>query len=178
MARRTLLVAGAALALLTVPVTAHAAGSTADATFTARSGFYLTTDGTDAGVKTIAGHVKFSQAAASAPITATGHLTGLRARTTYVTVPYKDAECLPLAGVTAFPSGPFTSDANGTADFSVTVNPTALVPVGAFDVSQTASVSVRQVVVSSLNLGGLVGTPTVPNVAMPEACDRSPVVTS
>lgn len=175
--RSTLPALIAAAALLLTPGAAHAAApSTATATFRPGSGFYLSpAGGTDAGRATVSGQVTFTQAASRAPITAVGHLDGLAANTPYVVVPYKDAECLPLAGVSAFPSGSFTTDSTGAAHFSVTVNPTAIVPTGVFDVAQTKSVSVRQVVIVGTGIGGLIGVPTVPNVAMPEACDRKPV---
>ncbi|WP_375424047.1 hypothetical protein [uncultured Friedmanniella sp.] len=175
MFRSTTIVLSAVALTLALPLPAHAASSTATATFRGGSGNYLTTSGTDANLQ-VSGQVTLRQAAPSAAITASGSLTGLRANTTYVTVPYKDGVCLPAAGVSAFPSGSFTTDGTGSVVFTVSVNPTAISPAGVFDVAQTKSVSVRQVVLSPVNGGGVVGTPTVPNVAVPEACDRHPVV--
>lgn len=157
--------------------TAAASASTSKATFRGGSGFYLTSSGTD-GLSEVTGNVTFSQSASGAAISASGNLSGLKANTPYVTVPYKDPLCVPAVGLTAFPSKPFTTDANGKVSFSgVTVNPQAILPVGTFDVSQTHSVSVRQVILNSINLGGIIQIPTIPNGAAVETCDLHPVIT-
>ena len=152
--------------------------SAAEATATSRpgSGNYLTTSGTD-NLRQVGGSIKFTQSGPGAPINVSGQLTGLAPNNLYVAVPYKDAVCLPTPGVTAFPSGTFLTNAQGSASVSTTVNPAAFNPAGSFTVPETRSVSVRQALVTSIALPGIpVGTPTVPNGAAVEACDRAPVV--
>ncbi len=159
--------------------TASAAAARAVGTFRAGSGNFLTTTGTD-GLRQVGGTLTFTQIGANKAITVNGRLGGLAPRNLYVAVPYKDAVCAPTPGVTAFPSGTLYTDAQGKAVVAnVTVNPAAINPAGSFTVSETRSVSVRQAIVTSVALPGIpVGTPTVPNGAQPEACDRSPVVGS
>lgn len=166
-----------ALSLLALAPSAEAAAPVrATATFVGGSGSYLTGAGTD-GLRRVSGQVQLRQTKPGATITARGDLTGLAPTTTYVAVPYRDGFCTPVPGVTAYPSGPFTTDRAGRARFATKVNPRAVNPAGRFDVRDTRSVSVRQVVISSVALPGIpVGTPTVPNVAQPEACDKTPAV--
>lgn len=166
-----------ATTVLVVPAGA-ASASTSTARFRAGSGNYLTSSGTD-NLRQVSGSVKFSQTVPGAPISASGSLSGLQPNTGYVTVPYKDGACVPAAGVTAFPSAPFYTNATGQVTFSgVTVNPAAINPLGSFNVNQTKSVSVRQLVVSSVTIPGVISTPNVPNVGAVEACDRAPVTSS
>lgn len=165
-----------AAALLATPVAA-ASASTSTARFRAGSGNYLTTSGTD-NLRQVSGSVTFRQTVPGAPISASGSLSGLQPNTGYVTVPYKDGACIPAAGVTAFPSAPFYTNATGQVAFSgVTVNPAAINPLGSFNVNQTRSVSVRQLIVSSVTVPGVISTPNIPNVGAVEACDRAPVTT-
>lgn len=166
-----------AVAGLLMGAGAAAPATTAVAVFNGGSGNYLTSDGTD-GLRQVSGVLRFTQATDDGPITVAGRLTGLAPRTAYVGVPYKDGVCTPLPGVTAFPSGSFTTDKRGRVTVrNVVVNPQAINPAGDFDVDNTRSVSVRQVVVNAVALPGIpVGTPTVPNAAAVEACDRSPLV--
>jgi len=124
----------------------------------------------------LAGSVKFSQAGSGAPITVNGRISGLNPNTPYVTVAYIDNVCLPTPGVTAFPSGGFWANSSGVAAVNTTVNPQGVNPVGQFDVIQTESVSVRQVLVSGITVPGTpIVTPNIPNAAPPEACDQAPV---
>ena len=84
--------------------------------------------------------------------------------------------CLPTPGVTAFPSGSWMTNAQGVGQpRNVVVNPAAINPVGTFSVIETRSVSIRQAVISAVAVPGIpAGTPTVPNGAQPEGCDRRP----
>lgn len=153
------------------------------ATFVAGSGNYLLVPGGTDGLSQLGGHVTVTQAKAGAPIKVTGVVTGLQATTLYVAVPYKDGECIPAAGLTAFPSGAFVTNASGVARIpaGVTVNPRAINPLGVVNVAQVHSISVRQVVLSARALPPLPGypnglpkgTPTLPNVAAVEGCDRT-----
>jgi len=173
--KRTALTAVLAAGLL-APAAAQAA--TAVGTFDAGSGHHMVVpDGTD-GLRQVDGQLTFRQTAFG-PITVNGRLAGLAPSTPYVAVPYKDGACIPTPGVTAFPSGSFMSNAQGVAQpRNVVVNPSAINPVGTFSVAETRSVSVRQAVISAVAVPGIpAGTPTVPNGAQPEACDRTPVVT-
>lgn len=184
------LVAGlaAAAALLlgfapTIPASA-AAPARATGTFVAGSGNYLLVPGGTDGLSQLGGHVTFSQAGNGATIHVHGRVTGLPANSAFVAVPYKDGACLPVVGVTAFPSGAFTTNARGVAVIpaGVTVNPRAINPAGTVNVPDTHSVSVRQVVFASRPVppvpgypNGLpAGTPTIPNGAAVEGCDRTP----
>lgn len=175
MPRFMCIAAAGAAALVLTPGAASA--STAVGTFVGGSGNFLTTpNGTDA-LRKLNGSLKFDQRK-TGPITVNGNLSGLAPSTPYVGVPYKDGVCLPTPGVTAFPSGAFFTNARGEARVrNVTVSPTAINPRGTFSVSETRSVSVRQAVITTVALPGIpVGTPTVPNGAQPEGCDRTPAV--
>ena len=176
MPRSMFLVAAAvAAASLAVPAAASAY-SEANATFRAGSGNFLLTSGTD-GLRTVGGTLKVAQANAGAPIRVTGSVSGLAASTPYVAVPYKDAICLPTPGVTAFPSGSWMTNAQGSATVNVVVNPQAIESRRRLYAIQTRSVSIRQAIVSAVTVPGIpIGTPTVPNAAPPETCDRAPVV--
>ncbi len=177
--KRTAAVLALAAAALAAPAPATESAATADARFRPGSGSFLTTTGTD-GLRQVGGTLRFTQSGTGQPITVNGSLTGLAPRNLYVAVPYKDGVCLPTPGVTAFPSGTFYTDTAGRARVSnVKVDPAAVNPAGTFNVNETRSVSVRQAIVTSVALPGIpVGTPTVPNGAQPEACDRNPVVGS
>lgn len=130
------------------------------------------------GLSQVSGTETFTQVG-TGTITVTGSVAGLRPTTMYVTVPYFDGGCIPAAGVTAFPSSSFTTDALGSANFTGTVNPKAINPLGTFTVGQTHSVSIRQVLVQGVQVPGLpIGTPTIPNVGAVETCDHAPVVTN
>jgi hypothetical protein len=173
-----LVLAAATLAVLIALATPAAARSAvAVGTFDGGSGSFLTTpDGTD-GLRQLDGTLTFRQSG-TGPITVNGSLSGLAPSTPYVAVPYKDGVCLPTPGITAFPYGSFFTNANGQVQVrNVTVNPAAINPVGTFSVSETRSVSVRQAVITSIALPGIpIGTPTVPNAAPPEGCDKNPEV--
>jgi len=180
--RNTVVVTGLSVLTLALSVSAPPASATNAAairsrgTFVGGSGSYLTTaDGTD-GLRQVSGQITFSQNKRGGTITVNGRLSGLEAHRLYVAVPYKDGSCIPLPGITAFPSGTFYTNRNGRAFISgVKVNPTAINPAGSFSVRDTQSASVRQAIVSSVALPGIpVGTPVVPNIVQPEACDKSP----
>jgi len=172
MLRRTtgpaLLVAGA---LLLVPGQARAATTTvkATATFTAATDTFKPVNNTSP-----RGKVTFRQTDFG-PITATGNVTGLTPNRAYLTVPYADPVCAPLPGVTAFPSATWTTNANGAASFTVTVNPQAINPLATFTLDQTRSISIREALVPGQTTGP-VTTPSVPN-PITEACDTAPVLT-
>jgi hypothetical protein len=166
----------AAAAALTAPLlaaTPASAAQTISASFRGGSGNYLATSGTD-GLRHVSGSETFSQSATGANLSVSGSVSGLQPNTPYVTVPYKDGECLPLAGVTAFPSTAFVTDANGSATFATTVNAGAINPTGVLDVPDIHSVSVRQVIINGIYLPGLLKLPTIPNVGAVETCDRHP----
>ena len=166
----------AVLAGLLIPAAAQAASAVGS--FQAGSGHHMVVpNGTD-GLRQVDGQLTFRQNA-TGPITVNGRLSGLAPSTPYVAVPYKDGACIPTPGVTAFPSGSFLSNAQGVAQpRNVVISPTAVNPLGTFTVGETRSVSVRQAVISAIAVPGIpAGTPTVPNGAQPEACDRTPVVT-
>ncbi len=160
----------AALGLLALPAVAEAAPRSVAV------GQFI--PGQTDGLRPVSGSVTFTQVG-NGTITVTGRLSGLEPSKGYVAVPYKDAMCLPTPGITAFPTGAFYTDSTGRVRIpaGVTVNPQAINPTGQFTVQQTKSVSVRQIVISAVNLPGIpAGTPTVPNVVRPEACDVSPDV--
>ena len=104
----------------------------------------------------------------SGTITGTGQVSGLLANRAYLVVPYADGVCAPTPGVTAFPSAPWTTDANGSATINTTVNPQMINPAGQFTVAQTRSISIREVAAGSQGPG-----PNVPN-PITEACDTAP----
>lgn len=153
-----------------------APGTVSVGVFDGGSGNYLVNpEGTD-GLRQVTGFVVFRQRIDNGTIKVSGHLRGLAPRTRYVAVAYKDAICAPTPGVTAFPSGSFVTDRRGRVTIrNVTVNPAGFNPVGTFDVEETRSVSIRQALVQPISVPGIpAGTPTVPNGAAVEACDRSP----
>ncbi|MDA0178720.1 superoxide dismutase family protein [Solirubrobacter phytolaccae] len=166
---RRVIAAGAATLVLPVCATsAHAATVTAKATFTAATDTFKPVNNTSP-----RGTVTFRQTD-NGPITATGTVTGLTANRAYLTVPYSDGVCAPLPGVTAFPSATWTTNANGAATFSVTVNPQAINPLAMFTLDQTHSISIREALVPGQTTGPLT-TPSIPN-PITEACDTDPVV--
>lgn len=179
------LLAAPLLAVLALPLAAPADAATATrrGTFVAGSGFYLAPGGGTDGLSRLGGTIAVSQASLGGVISVRGHLTGLAPRTAYVAVPYKDAYCLPVVGVTAFPSGAFTTNAAGsvTLPAGITVNPRAINPAGAVNVVDAHSISVRQVVLAAVALPPLPGypvglpkgTPTVPNAVAVQGCDRT-----
>jgi hypothetical protein len=163
---RILAAVGAALLALIIGAGPAAADTTPDvatATFT---------PGTTDGLFPVSGTVKFTQSVPGAPITASGTVTGLPPNTAHTTVLYKDGACLPLVGVSAFPSGAFFTDATGSATFSVPLQPNALNPVGSVNVNQTRSVSIRSLLVNSVVVPGVISTPNIPNGAAVQACAK------
>lgn len=180
--RKILIVTAIALAAgasLSTPAAAHphvkkdrdVRPDIAVAEFVGGSGVYLTTDGTDGPTAQPTGWVTFRQKATGKRITASGRVFGLEPNKSYVVVPYKDANCLPAVGVTAFPSVAIQADRKGRIKFNNRlVNPAGINPAGSFNVAETRSVSVREVVVS------IPGVITIPNGAEVKACDESPMV--
>lgn len=139
---------------------------------TSAKGTFVSGSSTDR-LRSVDGKVKFTQPKKNGTITVSGNLSGLEANKLYVAVPYKDGACLPTPGITAFPSGAFQTNGTGAVVIpnGVTVNPKAINPLGTFNVSQTRSISVRQVVIQAVSVPGIpAGTPTVPNIVQPEAC--------
>ena len=184
----------APLALLPLASPALASStSQATAHFRPGSGLYLAGPGQTDGLSQLSGSVTFTQSTSGGTISVSGRVGNLAPNMLYVAVPYKDGICAPVAGVTAFPSGSFTTDGTGTATIpaGVTVNPAAINPAGTINVSEVHSVSIRQVVLTPVPLPTVPGypagvpagtpvapaqTPTVPNVAAVQGCDRQPVV--
>lgn len=153
-----------------------AQGATATATFTSSTDTPKLLNDTKP-----RGTVTFTQDG-NGPITGKGKVTGLQPNRNYLAVPYKDGVCLPTPGVTAFPSAPWVTDSKGNATFTTTVNPQAINPLGQFNVAQTRSISMREVLIGGQSLPVTLpwplpsGTPNVPN-PITEACDAHPVVT-
>lgn len=159
----------AMLVALALPAAAEAT-TTATGTFTAATDTAKPLNDTSP-----RGSVTFSQTG-NGPITAKGSITGLLPNRAYLTVAYKDGFCAPTPGVSAFPSAPWTTDGNGAATFTTTVNPQAVNPAGQFTVGQTRSISIREVAAGSQQPPApLPPTPNVPN-PITEACDTNPVV--
>lgn len=111
-------------------------------------------------------------------VTVKGSVTGLRPFSSYVTVLYVDGVCAPTPSVTAFPSAVFTTDETGSATLNkLPLNPQAINALRTFDIEDTLSVSIRDVVMPGQTLDGSpVTVPTLPNGGETEACDKDPYV--